>query len=401
MSVEENGHRNGEIEEVSSHDDSTAEHSFDDLTRNLATGTVPRRKALRMLAASLFGGTLAAIPGVAWATHNPQHQPGGSKGCPTGQVRVNGQCQCPTDPCPVAGQTRNAQCQCECPGGQLVVDGACVQECGGGRVRNPATGQCECPTGEIECGGQCLSATCPGTGGVARDPVTCECLECEPGEVFCGGECRPECGGGQVRNAATCACECPTGEALCGPQGSQQCLSITCPGTGGELRNPTDCSCVECDPGEVFCGGTCRAECSGGQVRNATTCACECPTGEALCGPQGSQRCVSNACGTGSTFNTTTCRCEANACGATNCEGCCGTTSSGDPICRPGTTNANCGTGGGTCGACTTPATCNNGRCCVASGTQISTCPSTGLNQACCSGKCNPSNSQNQRRCIA
>src|SRR5919107_1423850 len=117
MSIEENGHTNSENGEGASREESTAEHSFDELARGLGTGTVPRRKALRMLAASLFGGVLVAAPaGVAWAAPKPP-QPGGSKGCPTGQIRVDGTCQCPTDPCPITGQTRNAQCQCECPAG--------------------------------------------------------------------------------------------------------------------------------------------------------------------------------------------------------------------------------------------------------------------------------------------
>src|SRR5919112_907502 len=95
MSIEENGYTNGENGKVASREDSTAEHSFDELARGVSTGTIPRRKALRMLAASLFGGALVAAPaGMALAAPKP-----GGTGCPVaGQTRntTNGKCECPT-----------------------------------------------------------------------------------------------------------------------------------------------------------------------------------------------------------------------------------------------------------------------------------------------------------------
>lgn len=41
--------------------------SFDELARGIATGTVSRGKALRLLGAALLGATLASIPGLARA----------------------------------------------------------------------------------------------------------------------------------------------------------------------------------------------------------------------------------------------------------------------------------------------------------------------------------------------
>jgi hypothetical protein len=58
MSVEGNGSRAESFRE-----DHTGTSTFDSAARGLADGFVSRGKALRMLAASLFGGTLAAIPG--------------------------------------------------------------------------------------------------------------------------------------------------------------------------------------------------------------------------------------------------------------------------------------------------------------------------------------------------
>jgi len=42
-------------------------HYFDELTRGLASGDISRRKALRLLGATLVGGALASIPGMAQA----------------------------------------------------------------------------------------------------------------------------------------------------------------------------------------------------------------------------------------------------------------------------------------------------------------------------------------------
>src|SRR3712207_3596339 len=126
MSVEENGHRNGENGEVSTREDSTAEHRFDDLARGVSTGTVPRRKALRMLAVSLFGGAAAAGFGLVAPMGAGAQPRQGGQGCPLpGQVRRGGRCVCPQ------GTT-------EC-------DNRCVNnQCSGGRTFNAATCQCEC-----------------------------------------------------------------------------------------------------------------------------------------------------------------------------------------------------------------------------------------------------------------
>jgi hypothetical protein len=322
MSVEENGSR---VE--SSREDHTGTSTFDSAARGLADGSVSRGKALRMLAASLFGGALVAAP-AAVAVAAPKPGAGGSKGCPTGQVRVNGQCQCPTDPCPVSGQTRNAQCQCECPGGQQVVNGACVPGCTGG--------------GQVLCEGQCVQACSGGQELNAACQCVCPTTACSVT--------------GQTRNEQTCQCECPAGqqvfEGACVPG---------CTGSGTVLCTPSGSNTPQC-----------VQACSGGRELNAA-CECGCPTGTALCGTGSNARCVDNTCGTGSTFNTTTCRCEANACGATNCEGCCGTNNAGDPICRAGTTTTNCGSNGVTC------ATCNTGQNC-------------GTTQTGATGCCKPSN---------
>jgi hypothetical protein len=52
------------------------DHSFDELTRGLASGSISRGKALKLMGATLVGGALASIPGIAWAKPN---KPAGAK----------------------------------------------------------------------------------------------------------------------------------------------------------------------------------------------------------------------------------------------------------------------------------------------------------------------------------
>src|SRR5215217_7745025 len=53
--------------QVHNQEDITEEHSFDELARALANGSVSRRQALRLMGGALLGGVLACIPGVALA----------------------------------------------------------------------------------------------------------------------------------------------------------------------------------------------------------------------------------------------------------------------------------------------------------------------------------------------
>ena|ERR687889_1907712 len=68
------------------------EHSFDELTRGLANGTLSRGKALRLMGAALVGGALASIPGIALA--EPKLKPDGAK-CKRDSQCQSGQCASP------------------------------------------------------------------------------------------------------------------------------------------------------------------------------------------------------------------------------------------------------------------------------------------------------------------
>jgi hypothetical protein len=262
--------------------------SFDELAKGLATGTISRGRALKMLGAALVGASLASIPGAAWAACKPLlhkcmanteccsrnciKNPRGNGnicGCPTGQTLCNNQCltctapkvlntstcscQCPAnEACTSSGGTVNAStCECECPGGKVLCNGKCVTTCEAPQFLN-ADCQCECST----------DVGCTSTGGNVN-PTTCTC-DCPTGKTVCGGQCVEVCAPPKVvLNTDTCQCECPPDEA--------------CTTTGGTV-NPNTCQC-ECPGGKTLCQGQCVTSCdtTTGEVLNPDTCRCESP----------------------------------------------------------------------------------------------------------------------------
>ena len=70
------------IQGHSSPDSGSVITSFDELTKVLATGPVPRRKALRWMGGALIGAVLASVPGAAWANER----------CSEGQTHCGDRC---------------------------------------------------------------------------------------------------------------------------------------------------------------------------------------------------------------------------------------------------------------------------------------------------------------------
>ena len=67
--------------EVRSREDTTEEHSFDELAKGMASGTISRGQALKLVGATILGGTLVGLfPGVAEARHHHHHRRHGSVG---------------------------------------------------------------------------------------------------------------------------------------------------------------------------------------------------------------------------------------------------------------------------------------------------------------------------------
>jgi hypothetical protein len=209
--------------------------SFDELAKGLASGEVSRRKALKMMGAALLGGTLASVPGMAWAASNP-------KRC--GSLRV-----CPGDTvCLQKGKNP----QCGCPSGtQLCGTNQCVDT----KTDPSNCGSCgnACAAGQSCQRGQCVvscgSGTCP-----AAYPQCCQGIGDSAGVITC---CPPP-------EFSTCTHQ-PGGLPICGQVGqcgvSTICSSPTqcCEGTGtfagaGVCCNPAiGESCVHGTNGEPIC----------------------------------------------------------------------------------------------------------------------------------------------------
>jgi hypothetical protein len=167
---------------------STAELSFDELAKDVASGTLSRGKALRLLGAALVGGALASIPGVAWAAK------GGNRECVRcckkkyGPGRERGQCISAgaRGECPVTCDGNGGG---ECPPGSLppaseaircgpsVVAGTCGHTC----IKNICTGEINCVCCDL--GGPCPCLPIP-------DPIP-PCIEvfysCQSAEDCLGG----------------------------------------------------------------------------------------------------------------------------------------------------------------------------------------------------------------------
>jgi hypothetical protein len=192
------------------------EHSLDELARGLASGNLSRGKALKLLGAALVGGTLASLPGVAWAAPEGnsacdefchQNFSGREAGtCTRRGVRGTGPCYSCT---PGIG-----------PGPHFT-----TPQCGNNLVFNPNT--CACP---VPCSpaGSCGSfqTGCEGDNG-------CFCTQQVEGIGFCGriAPC-------PTLQTCTATADCPPGYACgatCCPEGDSnlRCLAQCNTGTSG------------------------------------------------------------------------------------------------------------------------------------------------------------------------
>jgi hypothetical protein len=136
--------------------------SFDELARGLASGSISRAKALRLMGAALVGGTLASV-GIGEAAAAPPGCKRNGKKCNRGEQCCSGNCQSGT--CVASCIPPDAIVGCgtptiDCPGGCVCspeVSGA-IDICRGPSVTDvPCTTSCDCPTG-LFCltGGLCV-----------------------------------------------------------------------------------------------------------------------------------------------------------------------------------------------------------------------------------------------------
>ena len=232
----------------------------------------------------------------------------------------------------------------------------------------------ECRTSPCPSGTVCVENVCcpPNTtvcGGVGCcDPARCQtcvggnCLGCRTPKVCVRGECR--CPAGTVGPD----CECPRGKTRCGETCvDTQTDGANCGGCGARCSPGLGCCGGLCSDAQVddrncgACGAACDAPttcckggcvittCRGGKTFNANTCQCSCPSGTTLCVI--SDACVSTECPAGKIFNESSCACECPS-GRTDC---------GETCVDTETDGANCGA----CGiACTSGEPCVRGYCC-------------------------------------
>ena len=181
----------------------TSNHSFDDLARGLASGSITRGKALRLMGAALVGGTLASL-GIGEAGADPI-------GC-----KRNGK-HC----------TRNNQCCSE-----VCTDGTCAASCPTG-TKLCSNGQCASCCADTDCGG---CATC--------QSGTCACPADDTHTVLPNGTCARRCAGGG---------SCPTGQCFRTFEGESICAG------GGNLGSCLGQGTGACPPGQVCGGALCVA----------------------------------------------------------------------------------------------------------------------------------------------
>jgi hypothetical protein len=138
------------------------DHSFDELTRGLASGTLSRGKALRLMGAALVGGALASIPGIAWA----KPKPAGAK--------CNHNHQCASGQCVDSRGGRVCSGGGGCPGCPVPPEGLCicVED-----LRNPGVQVCASGIGFLVLSGDCNEC------GAAV------CIPFGDGAVACHGPC--------------------------------------------------------------------------------------------------------------------------------------------------------------------------------------------------------------------
>jgi hypothetical protein len=199
----------------------TGEHSLDELAKGLATGTLSRGKALRLVGGALLGAALASVPGVAWANDR----------CSQGQTRCGDRCvnlktnerHCGS--CSNRCGSKQTCCQGRCVNLQRSERhcGSCSNRCAADEecVKGECQGQGVCPPegtplteGDCHCGYNCPADSAPFRCG--NDP-SCLCAQTTEGTGFCA-DFRGECGALQTCSSSN---DCPSGS---------KCVVNTCCG---------------------------------------------------------------------------------------------------------------------------------------------------------------------------
>ena len=224
----------------------TSKRSFDELARVLASGSVTRGKALRLMGAALLGGTLASL-GI--------RQAAADNLCKPGRKKCNKDKQCCSGAC-VGGTCRPAGTLFTCTCAFTQTHHTCSSApCDGDGLKEVCTSVCANH-------GLWTSGSC--------DNVPCAIGSCPPGETVCGGEC---CTAGEScyrfgapTNTEPICCKKPDCVGVASAAGPPVC--ITTPASVDICNRPTCNTDAECS-GEV-CVQT--PGCPGGGNRCAPAC---------------------------------------------------------------------------------------------------------------------------------
>jgi len=244
----------------------TRERSLDQLARALASGSLSRGKAPRLMGGLLLGSALGSLPGVAWADDDR---------CSEGQTRCGERC--------VNLRTNErhcGSCRNRCRSNQTCCKGRCV---------NLQKNERHCGSCSNRCaeGQECVNGECGGPPPCLPEVVNCcTCLyrkTSNPNEVV--STCNPGVTGFDCD--ALCTASVPQGtefdEALITP-GDAAGLMLVCGPTTREQTTGTECDFVPCTC--VPTGGTCTAnhECCSGTCESGTCCGGPCTTDDNCCG---------------------------------------------------------------------------------------------------------------------
>ena len=199
----------------------TSNRSFDELAKGLATGTLSRGKAIRLVGGALLGAALASFPGVAWA-----------------------------DDCRRLGRGCRRDSQC------------CSKNC----VRRGDDKVCGCPEGKSRCGLRCVNLQ-------TNENHCGECFNrCDEGQECVRGECQ---GGGC--DGEICGALCCTADESCWSDGLIGQIAICCsndPFCAGVVTVAGQQVCVDYAALGDCARPTCNidADCSSGELCVPTFC---------------------------------------------------------------------------------------------------------------------------------
>jgi hypothetical protein len=187
----------------------TTNRYFDELASGLASGSISRGRALRLMGAALLGGTLASFPGGAWAAK------GGRSSCAK-------------------------FCQ-SLFGANTPEEGECVSQGTKGQ------GPCFTCTTETGCGPNFTKPTCP--AGQTYSCSTCKCCTSNGGTCTSGSDC---CSGSCESNL----CLPPSGTTLvlctCNDNATPVRCSAFEPCLGSAAERELVCSALCAEHGGVF-----------------------------------------------------------------------------------------------------------------------------------------------------